>query len=67
MGTEKEKILCLICGNGLVLRKTKPLTFCFFLVFFFNFYFYFILLYNTVLVLPHIDMNPPRVYMRSQT
>ena len=32
----------------------------------FNFYFYFILLYNTVLVLPYIDMNPPRVYMRSQ-
>ena len=24
--------------------------------FFFNFYFYFILLYNTVLVLPYIDM-----------
>ena len=32
-----------------------------------NFYFYFILLYNTVLVLPYIDTNPPRVYMRSQT
>ena len=32
-----------------------------------NFYFYFILVYNTVLVLPYIDMNPPRVYMRSQT
>ena len=29
------------------------------------FYFYFILLYNTVLVLPYIDMNPPRVYMSS--
>ena len=39
------------------------------LFFFFNFlifYFYFILLYNTVLVLLYIDMNPPRVYMRSQ-
>ena len=34
---------------------------------FFNFNFYFILLYNTVLVLPYIDMNPPRVYIRSQT
>ena len=34
---------------------------------FFNFYFYFILLYNTVLVLPHIDINPPRVYMCSQS
>ena len=29
--------------------------------------FYFILLYNTMLVLPYIDMNPPWVYMRSQT
>ena len=28
---------------------------------FFNFYFYFILLYNTVLVLLYIDMNPPQV------
>ena len=35
--------------------------------FFFNFYFYFILLYNTVLVLPYIDMNQPRVYMSSQS
>ena len=35
--------------------------------FFFNFYSYFILLYNTVLVLPYIDMNPPWVYMLSQT
>ena len=25
------------------------------------FFFYFILLYNTVLVLPYIDMNPPHV------
>ena len=35
--------------------------------FFFNFYFYFILLDNTVLVFPYIDMNPPQVYMHSQT
>ena len=41
--------------------------FSFYFFIFFNFYFYFILLYNTVLVLPYIDMNPPRVYMRSQT
>ena len=33
----------------------------------FNFYFYFILLYNTVLVLPYIDMNPPWVYISSQS
>ena len=33
----------------------------------FYFYFYFISLYNTVLVLPYIDMNQPRVYMSSQT
>ena len=32
-----------------------------------NFNFYFILLYNTVLVLPYIDMNPPWVYMSSQS
>ena len=31
------------------------------------FFFFFFLPYNTVLVLPYIDMNPPRVYMRSQT
>ena len=30
-------------------------------------FFYFILLYNTVLVLPYINMNPPRVYMSSQS
>ena len=30
-------------------------------------YFYFTLLYNTVLGLPYIDMNPPQVYMSSQT
>ena len=35
--------------------------------FFFNFYFYFILLYNTVFVLPYIDMSPPRVYISSQS
>ena len=32
-------------------------------IFFLNFYFYFILLYNTVLVLPYIDMNPPQVFI----
>ena len=35
-------------------------------IYFFNFNFYFILLYNTVLVLPYIDMNPPWVYMPPQ-
>ena len=35
------------------------------LFYFFNFYF--ILLYNTILVLPYIDVNPPRVYMSSQS
>ena len=45
-------------GNGYALQYS---------FFFFNFYFYFILLYNTVLVLPYINMNPPRVYIRSQT
>ena len=41
--------------------------FVLFPVFLKNFYFYFILFYNNVLVLPYIDMNPPRVYMSSQT
>ena len=30
-------------------------------------FFYFITLYNTVLVLPYIDMNPPWVYTSSQS
>ena len=34
---------------------------------FFFFFFYFILLYSSVLVLPYIDVNPPRVYMSSQS
>ena len=45
-------------------------TFSWGILFFFflkKFYFYFILLYNTVLALPYIDMNPPRVYMSSQS
>ena len=36
-------------------------------IYFFIFCFYFILLYNTVLALAYIDMNPPWVYMSSQT
>ena len=38
-----------------------------FYLFFLTFYFYFILLYNALLVLPYIDMNPPRVYMSYQS
>ena len=38
------------------------------LTFFFHFFkFIFILLYNPVLVLPYINMNPPRLYMSSQS
>ena len=51
MGSQRVKRDC--ATNALSLITTP---------FFFNFYFYFILLYNTVLVLPYIDMNPPRVY-----
>ena len=47
--------------------------FFFFFFWCFNFYFIFLfiftfifLLYNTVFVLPYIDMNPPQVYMSSQ-
>ena len=39
----------------------------FYFVFILFFKFYFIFLYNTVLVLPYIDMNPPWVYMCSPT
>ena len=39
----------------------------FYFIYFFNFYIYFILLYNSVLLLPYIDMNQPRVYMSSQS
>ena len=45
-------------------RKAAPF---FSEVFLFLFYFYFILLYNTVLFLPYIDMNPPQVYVSSQS
>ena len=55
-----------VCRQILYPLSYLLITFCRF-SFFFNFYFYFILLYNTVLVLPYIDMNPPRVYMQSQT
>ena len=36
---------------------SKSLLVMYFILFFFDFYFYFISLYNTVLVLPYIDMN----------
>ena len=39
----------------------------FLLLLLFIFIYFFILLYNTVLVLPYIDMNPPQVYMSSQS
>ena len=38
-----------------------------FFIFYFYFLFDFIWLYNTVLVLPYINMNLPRVYMCSQS
>ena len=41
------------------------LRFALFLLLFFNLNYLFILLYNTVLVLPYIDLNPPWVYMCS--
>ena len=40
----------------------------YYLSFFSFYYYYFIfLLYNTVLVLPYINMNPPRVYISSHS
>ena len=52
------------CESWTVKKSERQRTDAFYFLFF---YFYFILLYNTVLVLPYIGMNPPRVYMRSQT
>ena len=46
--------------RGLKYYKSRTLTF-FFLIFF-KFYFIF-KLYNIVLVLPNIEMNPPQVYL----
>ena len=56
-----------------LLLKIKMIIYCALMIctkhwaitlFFFNFMF---LLYNTVLVLRYIDMNPPQVYMSSQS
>ena len=41
-------------------------TMYFFFIIFLIFFYFIFLLYNTVLVLPYIDMNPPQVYMSSQ-
>ena len=39
------------------------LQFCqFYFILFLNYYYYYFLLYNIVLVLPYISMNPPRAY-----
>ena len=54
----RQKLLILLKASPDSREETNPLFF---------FFFYFILLYNTVLVLPYIDMNPPRVYMSSQS
>ena len=59
-------LICLLSSRALFLCHFLLWLLIFIFLFFFNFYFYFVLLYNTVLVLPYIDMNPPRVYMRSQ-
>ena len=47
--------------------RCHDLSFLCFVFLYIFFYFYFILFYNTVLVLPYIDMNPSRVYMSSQS
>ena len=51
--------------SSLVINLIGVKCFYFFSLFFFKFYF--ILLYNTVLVLPYINMNLPRVYTCSQS
>ena len=49
---------------GVLIGKTTLFFFSFLIIIIFYFLFIF-LLYNIVLVLPYIDMNPPRVYMFS--
>ena len=55
----KAHPLCKFQGHVLQTLKTHA--------FFYFFLFLLFFLYNTVLVLPYINMNPPRVYMSSQT
>ena len=60
------------CDPG---KSISPFFFFFFLTAYFDLFICFLsfiyvfifLLYNTVLVLPYINMNAPRLYMRSQT
>ena len=54
-------------GSALSVRWPKYWSFCFKISPFFFFKFYFIFkLYNIVLVLPNIEMNPPQVLMNIQ-
>ena len=63
----KQRRLLKQRGHLSFIRTPWTFTESYVLFFCFKFYFYFILLYNTVLLLPYIDMNPPRVYMSSQS
>ena len=65
--TSPHQTANLLASSYWLPQPPEPWEINFCCLFFFNFYFYFILLYNTVLVLPYIDMNPTRVYMWSQT
>ena len=71
-GTFHTKMDLIKDRNGMDLRKSEDIKkrwqeyteLFYFLFFFFKFYFIF-KLYNIVLVLPNIKMNPPQVYPRS--
>ena len=63
----KQRRLLKQRGHLSFIRTPWTFTESYVLFFCFKFYFYFILLYNTVLVLPCIDMTLPRVYMSSQS
>ena len=54
LGMEHKGFLCSILSDFLSVSKPLPKT-----AFFFNFIFK---LYNIVLVLPYIEMNPPQAY-----
>ena len=56
-----------LASGGSSIGVSASASVLFYFIIFFKFNFHFILLYNTVLVLPYIDTNPPRVYMSSQS
>ena len=62
MGEVRMNFMPALWTGGLELRRLNKLYLIFFSSSFFKFYFIF-KLYNIILVLPNIEMNPPQVYL----